>query len=219
MPVVIGRSGLEVVGVREKREGHPTFSDRVSTGVLRLDAMLDGGYIRGSCTLVSGAPGTSKTSLGASFVAAACKSGQRALLVSFDESSAQIISNMTSIGLDLDRYVRSGLLVMESLFSASRSPEEHFVAIRKLVAQHRPFFLVIDPLSALMKMNLPFAEMVCERILDQARSAGITMLCTSLQENVSGPHELSVSHISTVADTWIHAVSYTHLTLPTTPYV
>ena len=207
VPVVIGRSGLEVVGVREKREGHPTFSDRVSTGVLRLDAMLDGGYIRGSCTLVSGAPGTSKTSLGASFVAAACKSGQRALLVSFDESSAQIISNMTSIGLDLDRYVRSGLLVMESLFSASRSPEEHFVAIRKLMAQHRPFFLVIDPLSALMKMNLPFAEMVCERILDQARSAGIMVLCTSLQENVSGAHELSVSHISTVADTWIH-VSY-----------
>lgn len=76
----------------------------------------------------------------------------------------------------------------------------------KLMDQHRPAFLVIDPLSALIKMKLPFAEMVCERILDQAKSAGITVLCTSLLENVSGADELSVSHVSTVADTWIHAL-------------
>ena len=207
VPFVIGSSGLEFVGFRENRVSHPTFSERVSSGVPRLDVMLDGGYIRGSCTLVSGAPGTSKTSLGASFLAAACETGQRSLLVSFDESSAQIISNMKSIGLDLDRYVRSGLLIMESLLSASRSPEEHFVAMRKLMERHRPEFMVIDPLSALLKVKLPFAEMVCERLLQQAKSAAITVVCTSLLDNVTGVEELSASHISTVADTWLH-VSY-----------
>ena len=207
VPFVIGDSGIEVVGFSSTRISHPAFSDRVSSGVPRLDAMLSGGYIRGSCTLVSGAPGTSKTSLGASFLSAACDRGQKSLLVSFDESSSQIISNMTSIGLDLGAHVESGLLLMESLVSASRSPEEHFVAIRKLIAEHRPEFLVIDPLSALLKMRLPFAEMVCERILDQAKSAAITVLCTSLLENVGGGQELSASHVSTVADTWLH-VSY-----------
>ncbi|MDB5506370.1 MAG: circadian clock protein KaiC [Devosia sp.] len=207
VPLVIGKSGIEVVGFSNTRLGHPAFSDRVSSGVPRLDTMLSGGYIRGSCTLVSGAPGTSKTSLGASFLSAACAKGQRALLVSFDESSSQIISNMTSIGLNLGAHVESGLLLMESLVSASRSPEEHFVAIRKLIAAHKPEFLVIDPLSALLKIKLPFAEQVYERILDEAKSAGITVLCTSLLENVGGGQELSASHVSTVADTWLH-VSY-----------
>ena len=92
---------------------------------MRLDALLNGGYLRGSSTLISGSPGTSKTSLGVSFVAAACARGDRALLVSFDESAAQIVANMTSIGIDLQPFVDAGLLVIESLLSAGRSPEEH----------------------------------------------------------------------------------------------
>lgn len=207
VPFVIGPSGIDVVGFQGTRLTHPTFSTRVSSGVARLDEMLGGGYIRGSCILVSGAPGTAKTILGASLVAASCSSGQRSLLISFDESSAQITSNMKSIGLDLQTHMDSGLLVMESLLSASRSPEEHFVVVRKLMDQHRPEFLVIDPLSALLKMQLPFAEMVCEQILDQAKSSGMTVLCTSLLVNFSGANELSASHVSTIADTWLH-VSY-----------
>jgi circadian clock protein KaiC len=204
VPAVIGASGLEVVGFKNMRASYPTFSDRVSSGVPRLDALLDGGYLRGSCTLVSGAPGTAKTSLGASFLAAACSRGESSLFVSFDESSSQIISNMRSIGIDLEQPVHSGLLTMESLLSASRSPEEHFVAIRKLMDLKVPRFLVIDPLSALMKVQHPFAAMVCESILDLAKSRGISVVCTSLLDQVSGEQELSASHVSTIADTWIH---------------
>ncbi|MBZ9675185.1 circadian clock protein KaiC [Mesorhizobium sp. ES1-1] len=207
VPFVIGESGIEVIGFGGIRLDYPIFSERVSTGVDRLDAKLGGGYVRASCTLVSGAPGTSKTSLGASFLNAACERGSRCLFVSFDESSSQIVSNMRSIGLDLARHVESGLLTMESFISASRSPEEHFVAIRKMIAGHRPEFMVIDPLSALLKMQLPFAEMIGERILEHAKLAGITVLCTSLLDSVTGTQELSASHVSTLADTWLH-VSY-----------
>ena len=77
----------------EARSAYPAFTDRVSSDVPRLDALLDGGYIRGSSILISGTPGTSKTSLSASFVAAACARGDAALLVNFDESAAQIVSN------------------------------------------------------------------------------------------------------------------------------
>ena len=204
MPFVIGGSGLEVVGYSEKRLSHPTFSERVSSGVPRLDDRLDGGYLRGSCILISGAPGTSKSSLAASFLAAACHRGHRSLFVSFDESGAQIISNMKSIGLELEAHVRSGLLTMEGLLSSNRSSEEHYVAIRELLDRQYPDFLVIDPLSALLKMNAPFAEMICERILERAKSAGITVVCTSLLEKVGSSDELSASHVSTIADTWLH---------------
>jgi circadian clock protein KaiC len=206
-PAVISGAGFEIVWLRSDRLDYPTFSDRVSSGIDRLDASLGGGYIKGSSVLISGAPGTSKTSLCAAFAAAACARGGKVLFISFDESGAQIIGNMRSIGLDLAPFVQQGLLVMASQFSCGRSPEEHFLAIRDLIRTHAPACLVIDPMSALLKGEYHFATMVCESVLDQAKSRGITALCTSLLEHVDGELELSASHVSTIADTWIH-VSY-----------
>jgi circadian clock protein KaiC len=206
-PIVIGSSGIEVVGFKSARLDYPTFSDRLSSGVDRLDALLSGGYLRGASILVSGSPGTSKTSLAAAFIAAACASGQKALFVSFDESGPQVVANMLSIGIDLKPHLDSGLLMMASLLSGGCSPEEHYVTIRGLIRSHAPECLVIDPISALMKAEYPFSEIICESLLDLAKWSGVTVLCTSLLAQVAGNVELSVSHVSTIADTWIH-VSY-----------
>lgn len=207
VPVVIGRSGIDVIAFKAARIDYPTFADRVSSGVPRLDALLNGGYLRGSSTLISGSPGTSKTSLGASFAAAACLRGERALLVSFDESAEQIVANMTSIGIDLASHVEAGMLTISSLLSGGRSPEEHLVQIRNLLKAGRPDIMVIDPISALLKAGYPFSAMICENLLDAAKSQGITILCTSLLDQASGATELSASQVSTIADTWLH-VSY-----------
>lgn len=206
VPVVVGRSGIDVIAFKEARLAYPTFADRVSSGIERLDALLNGGYLRGSSTLLSGSPGTSKTSLGVSFAAAACARGERALIISFDESVEQIIANMTSLGIDLAAHVDAGLLSLASFLSAGRSPEEHFVAICQLLHSAKPDCLVIDPISALPKADYPFSAMICEKLLDMAKLQGITVLCTSLLEH-SGTMELSESQISTIADTWLH-VSY-----------
>jgi circadian clock protein KaiC len=207
VPVVISPAGFEVVVLKGSRSSYPTFTERVPSGIDRLDALLDGGYLRGSSILVSGSPGTSKTSLSASFAAAACAHGGKALFVSFDESGAHIVANMKSIGLDLAPCVESGQLLFLSLLSSSRSPEAHFVAIRDALARHAPDCLVIDPISSLLKGDYPFAGMICETLLDYVKSLGTTVLCTSLLEQVSGGTELSASQVSTIADTWIH-VSY-----------
>jgi circadian clock protein KaiC len=206
-PLVISRTGLDVVLIKGARSDYPTFTDRISSGIARLDALLSGGYLRGSSILISGSPGTSKTSLGASFAAAACARGGKALFVSFDESGSQIIANMRSIGLDLGAYVDDGLLLFESLFSSGHSPEGHFVIIRDLLEDHAPDCLVIDPISSLLKADHPFAGVICETLLDHAKSLGITVLCTSLLGQVAGETELSASRVSTIADTWMH-VSY-----------
>lgn len=207
VPVVMGRSGMDVVAFEGSRLSYPSFSDRLSTGVSRLDALLNGGYVRGSSTLISGSPGTSKSSLAASFVAAACTRGDRALLVSFDECDSQIISNMKSIGMDLAQFLASGLLTISSVLSGGRSPEEHFVGIRDLLARIRPDCLAIDPISAFLKADYPFSGMICEILLDAAKSQGITVVCTSLLDQVTGSAELSASQVSAIADTWLH-VSY-----------
>ena len=158
-PVVINRSGIDVVILRNLRASYPAFTDRISTGVPRLDALLSGGYGRGHTVLLSGAPGTAKTSLCVHFVAAACKKGKKALFVSFDESASQIVANASAIGLDLKSYIEAGHLIIESLTSFGRSPEEDFVAVRGLLEMHSPDCLVIDPLSALTRTDYPFTNL------------------------------------------------------------
>jgi circadian clock protein KaiC len=207
MPMVIRQTGIDVISFPGTRASHPTYDDRLSSGVARLDALLGGGYLRGSSILVSGAPGTSKTSLGASFLVNACESGKTALLVSFDESASQIMAHMRSIGLDLARHVQSGALMIESYQASNLSPVEHLVTLRALIMARTPDCLVIDPLSALQRRENPFSALVCELVFDLAKAHGITMLCSSLLERVSGYQDLAVSHVSTLADTWLQ-VSY-----------
>jgi len=207
VPVVIDGSGIDLITIKGHRIDYPTFTELVSSGVPRLDALLNGGYKRGSSILISGSPGTSKTSLGVSFAAAACARGERALIVSFDESAEQIIANMRSISFHLKPFIDAGLLTIASLLSVGSGPEEHFVEIRKMLNRLQPDCLVIDPISALMNADHPFSPMICENLLNLAKQRGITVVCNSLLDHVSGNTEMSASQVSTIADTWLH-VSY-----------
>ncbi len=204
VPMAIGKSGVEVIPCQTTRLGYPISSQRLSSGIDRLDAVLGGGFIRGTAILVTGAPGTSKTSLAASLAAAGCADGRKALFVSFDESDAQIIANMTSIAIDLGRHLASGRLAMMSLQSNGDSPEECFLKIWAAVKRHAPDILIIDPLSAFADTSYPFAAAISENLIDLAKSKGITFLSTSLLGQANGEIETSASHVSTIADTWIH---------------
>jgi circadian clock protein KaiC len=206
-PLVIGETGIEVIAFRGTRQSYRTYEDRLSSGIPRLDALLGGGYIRGSSILVSGAPGTSKTSLGASFLASACASGKTSLLASFDESASQIVAHMQSIGLELTSYLQSGALIIQSYPSSNLSPAEIFLKLRALIEDHKPDCLMIDPLSALQRRANPFSAMICEALFDVAKSRGITLLSSSLLDGMTSDPESSVSQVSTLVDTWLH-VSY-----------
>ena len=106
-PFLIGERGFSVLPITSLRLDHAAPSERLSTGIARLDEMLGGrGVFRGSSVLVSGAPGTGKSSVGAKFAEAACRRGERALLFAYEESSAQILRNMRSIGIDLAPWVK-----------------------------------------------------------------------------------------------------------------
>src|SRR5205085_4590912 len=119
------------------------------SGLPRLEHMLNGGYHGGSNILISGAPGTAKSTLSGLFAAAACKRGERTLYVSFDEGAAQIVRNLRSVGIQLAPHLKSGLLEMYSTRTRGPNVEDQFGALREKVRAHRPSCLVIDPLSAL----------------------------------------------------------------------
>jgi circadian clock protein KaiC len=210
-PLTIGPAGIEVAGpdvLRVDIEEGPeqvVFLERVSTGVERLDTMLSSGYYRGTSVLISGSPGTAKSTLCGAFAVAGCRRGERTLYVSFDETAGEVVRNLDSVGIRLEPHLRSGLLRIHSARTESRSAEEHMMTLRTLIHEFRPSNLVIDPLSAMIQAGGDVAaRSVAHRLLFLTKQAGITLICTSLLEAAEGQVEAAEIPISTMADTWIH---------------
>jgi circadian clock protein KaiC len=207
LPFVIGADGLEVAVVHTSdRHDAKATQERVSSGVARLDTMLGGGYYRGASVLVSGFAGTAKTTLAGAFAEAACGRGERTVFVSFDSDCSEVIRNLASVGIRLERHVKSGCLRMISARTITGSAETHLVHIKTEVNAHGARCLVIDPVSAWFKPgNDLTAQNVADRLIDWTKSAGVTLVCTSLLDEMSSrPQGGSSSHISPLADTWIH---------------
>jgi circadian clock protein KaiC len=206
-PFLIGNDGFDVAGSRTPgRLDAKAVNERVSTGVTRLDTMLGGGYYRASSVLITGFAGTAKTTLSGAFAEAACRRGERTVFISFDSDANEVIRNLASVGIRLDRYVRNGSLRMVSAGSIVGSAETYLVSIKAMVKEYQARCLVIDPVSALSKAgNELTAHSVAERLIDWSKSGGTTLVCTRLLDETSGQFEGSSSlQVSTLADTWIH---------------
>jgi circadian clock protein KaiC len=205
-PFLIGPSGLEVaVAGTLGRVAANVTTERVSSGVARLDTMLGGGYYRGASVLITGFPGTAKTTLSGLFAEAACERGERTMFVSFDSDSNEVIRDLASVGIRLARFVKNGRLRMVSARTITGSAETYLVRIKTLAVEQGARCLVIDPMSTWSKSgNDSSTHSVAERLIDWSKANGITLVCTSLLDEMSAEKENgSTLQISTLADTWI----------------
>jgi len=207
-PITLTTEGLKLTNRGPTELQYEVTDERISSGLARLDNMLHGGYHRGSNVLISGAPGTAKSTLCGLFAAAACKRGERTLYVSFDEGAAQIVRNLRSVGIQLGPYQKSGLLKIYSTRTRGPNIEDQFGALRAKVREHHPRCLVVDPLSALSAKVAHLASAdAAQQFLDYLKGEGITVVNTSLMDGLSTDEATASTGISTIADTWIH-VSY-----------
>ena len=149
-PFLIDEDGFSVLPVTSLGLEHQVSEERISSGVPRLDTMLGGqGFYRGTTILASGTAGTGKTSLAAHFVDAACERGERCLYFSFEESPAQLIRNMRSIGLNLEKWSKKGLVQFHSSRATFYGLEMHLAIIHKIVQEFEPKAVVFDPIGSL----------------------------------------------------------------------
>ena len=203
-PISLTAEGMQLTNRGPKELKYPVTNERISSGLPRLDHMLNGGYYRGSNVLISGAPGTAKSTLSGLFAAAACKRGERTLYVSFDEGAAQIVRNLQSVDIHLAPHLKSGLLEMYSTRTRGPNVEDQFGALRAKVREHKPRCLIVDPLSALSaKLSHLASADAAQQFLDFLKAEGITVVNTSLMNGIS-TDEATATGISTIADTWIH---------------
>ncbi|MEP7261303.1 MAG: circadian clock protein KaiC [Usitatibacter sp.] len=203
-PFLIGPRGLEVA-VNSAPAEPPVSSERVSCGVARLDTMLGGGYYRGAFVLVTGSPGTAKTTLGGAFALAALRRGERTMIVSLDSSGSELLRNLSSVAIDLERHHRSGRLLMSSTRTVTGNAETHLMRIKSLALAHRARCIVVDPVSTLAAAgNERVSQGVLERLTGWSKSLGITLVCTSLQRESEEISDIGALHAASLADTWVH---------------
>ncbi|MDO8413527.1 MAG: circadian clock protein KaiC, partial [Gallionellaceae bacterium] len=203
-PFLIDEDGISVLPVTSLGLQHSVSTERIPTGVARLDAMLGGvGYYRGSSVLISGTAGTGKSSLAAHFVNAACRRGERALYFAFEESPSQIIRNMRSIGLDLAPWVKKGLLVFQATRPSFAGLEMQLTMMHKTINTFKPQVVVVDPLSGfIIGGNEVEVKSMLMRLADFLKTNQITTLFTSLTSGDSRSGITDVA-ISALIDTWL----------------
>ena len=203
-PFLIDEGGISILPITSMGLKHKACTERVSSGIPRLDAMMGGkGYYRGSSVLASGAAGTGKTSLAAYFAHAAAVRGERCLWFAFEESSSQIIRNMRSIGIDLEPAVRRGTLRFHAERPTMFGLEMHLVTIHKLVNQFRPRVVIIDPVTDFAALGGE-AEIkaMLTRLIDFFKMQQITALFTSLTAGGTFAESTDVG-VSSLMDTWL----------------
>jgi circadian clock protein KaiC len=203
-PFLIDQDGLTVVPITTSELDHSVSGERVTSGIRGLDEMMGGeGYYRGSTVLVSGTAGSGKTSLASHLVASACARGERALYVSYEESPQQIQRNMASIGLDLARYVKSGLLQIVSHRPTSLGLEGHLAVLHKLTSDFKPSTVVIDPVGTMAAAGASYdAHVMLVRVIDFFKTKGITTLLNSLTHGGDAMEATDMA-VSSLVDTWI----------------
>jgi circadian clock protein KaiC len=202
-PFLIDEQGFSVLPGTSMGLDHAVSSQRISSGVRELDEMLEGkGYFRGSSILVSGTAGSGKSSLGAHLAEQTCKEGKRCLHIAFEESPAQTIRNMRSIGINLAPYVKKGLLRLEAWRPTQSGLEMHLLRIHKLVERYKPDVIIVDPVSNLIGGNTNEVHAMLMRLMDFLKTKNITAFFTALTQGGQALERTEVQ-ISSLIDTWL----------------
>jgi circadian clock protein KaiC len=203
-PFFIDEKGFSVLPITSLGLTHKAPTERVSSGIKRLDTMLSGkGFYRGSSILVSGTAGTGKSTLAAHFIEAACLRGERAQFFAFEESQDQIIRNMRSVGIELERFVRKGLLRFHNARPATWGLEIHLAIIHKVIADFNPSVVVIDPITNFLAVGDSVeTKSMLTRLIDFLKTREITGMFTSLTSAQSEIEDSEVG-VSSLMDAWL----------------
>lgn len=202
-PFLIDRDGFSVLPVTTMGLSHGTSDERVSSGVEELDKMLGGGYYRGSSVLITGTAGTGKSSLSAHFANATCAAGEKCLYFAFEESQTQIVRNMRTIGIDLQRWIDAGLLQIHSTRPMHYGLEMHLATMQRTINRFQPKAVIVDPVTNFESIGTPAdVNAMLIRLVDLLKSRGVTCFFVTLTSGGSAQETTDVG-MSSLMDTWM----------------
>jgi circadian clock protein KaiC len=201
-PYVIGSQGIFLFPLTKTELTHQPLGPKVSSGLTGLDAMLDGGFRRASGILIAGSSGTGKTMLACAFARAACRRQEKVLYLNFEESQEAMVAGMRSAGIDLRAALKSGRLLVQTGLPEAMGSDNHLIRALTAIDRFKPDHLIIDAISALVRMGSEQAAFdYLMRLVAVVKDRGITCIMTNQIGGLGGTdEELSGIGFSSVVD-------------------
>jgi circadian clock protein KaiC len=202
-PFIIDEQGITVMPVTSSGLVYEASNERLPSGIPDLDQMLEGkGYYKGSSILVSGMAGSGKSTVAAQFVEATCAAGYRCIYFAMEEAPRQIIRNMRSVGIDLEKWVDKKLLQFRARRPSLFGLETHLASMYRDVTDFEPSAVAIDPMSALLGAGATGdVHSMVLRLVDFLKARGVTALFTNL--GASSENVTTEIQISSLMDVWL----------------
>jgi len=201
-PFSITNEGVWIIPITETHLNHVALGGPIPTGVSGLDELMNGGYLLASCSLISGASGTGKTTIAAHFANESTKNGKRVFYINFEESPNSMLACILSSGINLQPALDSGALHFLSTMPESQGIEEHLIQAFRHIENFKPDIVIVDAISACRRMgsqNAAFDYLL--RLIDHCKRKGITSLLTNLTEGGSELQEITGLDLSSMIDT------------------
>jgi circadian clock protein KaiC len=177
--------------------------EQLATDNEGLDALLHGGFDRGTITLVSGPSGVGKSTTAAVFLAAAAGRGERAAAFLFEEPVHSFVHRAESIGVPVREHLEDGSLHLHAIEPLKRSTDEFSNLVRREVERHGIEAVVIDG-TAGYRLSLKNEEedLVGElhALCRYLRNVGVTVVLIEGLHTVTGEFRASDSQVSYLAD-------------------
>ena len=200
-PFCITGEGINIIPISSAGLNHKALGPKVSSGHPQLDTVLDGGYRRGSCILISGTTGTGKTTLASTFVRSACERGEKVIYINFEESQAAMVSGMLSPGIDLRPAVQAGTLRFLTAMPEAMGVEEHLIRVFKAIDSFQADHVIVDAISACDRMGTKGAAYdYLMRLVNVCKEKGITAIFTNQTTGFREESEISGIGISSIVD-------------------
>lgn len=200
--MVIRRGGLRIFPRLIASDHHAPFAgEPTPSGVREMDALLNGGPLRGTCTLITGPAGSGKSTIALQYLHAACLRGEKATLFEFDERIGTLMVRAKAMGMDLQAHVDADCLKIQQIDPAEMSPGEFAALVREEVDERGVKLIAIDSLNGYMAAMPQEQQLILQihELLSFLNQQGVVTLLINPQSGLVGGMATSVN-ISYVAD-------------------
>jgi circadian clock protein KaiC len=175
---------------------------RLSSGVPGLDALLGGGLLRRSVTLISGSSGIGKTVAGLQFVLEGAKRGEPGLYVTLEEGPEQLLASATALGLPLARAIKSKDVQLLYISRENVRAGQFLSVLADRLTAMKAKRVVLDATTQMLTEHMPLGELrhVLYKLVNRFKTLGLTSILTLESPSLSSAERVTELGLSPLAD-------------------